>query len=213
MPLSRGNTPPRLWPLTDSSASDAPSQEGIVPHSELGEGIRLEYKALRDQIAEADRTCVVLQGALITATLALVTLSVERDEPGIAWLLGPLWIIGHCYLAEKRSIIVHTARYLLTELEPRHPGLQWETWHHRQLNQGGVPQPVRFYPLYLETAIGFVIVAGDVLLVGQLQDGMFDEPWFSTSVAIAVGFVVLATRTVVKYNAFERYLAQTRVRE
>jgi hypothetical protein len=180
----------------------------ITDPAQVAEAIRVEYKALRDQIAEADRTCVVLQGALITATIALVSLGSERDQPGFAWLVGPLWIIGHCYLAEKRAIIVHTARYLLTEIEPRHAGLEWETWHHRQTAPGGVPQPVRFYPLYLETLIGSTVVLGDVLLVGYLQDGLLDAPWFALACVVAVGFAALVTRSLVKYKQFEDYLAQ-----
>ena len=173
-----------------------------------GQALRLEYGTLRDQIAEADRTCVVLQGALITATLALVSLSIERDAPGVAWLITPLWIIGHCLLAEKRSIIVHTARYLRTEIESRHRGLQWETWHHDQVGAADTPSPVRYYPFYLEVAIATTSVLGDVALVYYLQEGLFDEPWFVLVCVGAAVFAAVAVRSVVKYARFEAYLAQ-----
>jgi hypothetical protein len=194
-----GSTPSRTLTHKSDASEDAT------------EGNRLEYSLLREQIAEADRTCVGLLGVLITGTLALVSFSIERAAPGIAWLVGPLWVVGFCYLAEKRSIIVHTARYIRTELESNHPGLRWETWHHHQVDRSDAPKPVRFYPFYLEMVIAGTAVFGDVLLVRYLsRGGPMDAPWFPISLVVAAVFLVILLRTGLKYSAFERYLAQLR---
>src|SRR5437660_1795981 len=97
--------------------------------ADVAAAMRLEYQLLRQQISEADNTCVLMLGLLITASLTIAGIATQRLAPSIAWLLTPLWVFGYWYLTEKRFIILKTALYLRTQVEPKCSGFGWETWN------------------------------------------------------------------------------------
>jgi D-inositol-3-phosphate glycosyltransferase len=185
--------------------TESGSEEKASGPEDLGAGIRLEYSLLRGQIAQADQTCVVILGALITATLTLTGLAVSRSSGFLACLLVPLWLIGSFYLAEKRSVIVHTAHYIWTELEPRHAGLNWEGWHH-STTYGERASPARYYPFYLESAIAGAVVLLNPFLVYYITHRWLSAPLL-TSVCMVVVFFVIHIRGIILYTRFEKYLA------
>jgi hypothetical protein len=185
---------------------EASEGSGIRDPQSIGEAIRLEYTILREQIAEADRTCVVMLGVLITGTLTLVSVSLSQRSPGLACMLVPVWLIGHLYLAEKRSVIVHTAHYIWTELERRHDGLNWEGWHHYQIYQEGT-RPARYYPFYLECAVASVVVLINPFLIFYITHHWF-SPALITSILLVLIFFAVMVRGVLLYTRFEKYLAE-----
>lgn len=192
-------------PQSDGLTDPASDDEIVDGPENAGAGIRLEYSVLRQQIAQADQTCVILLGALITATLTLTGLSVSRSSGFLACLLVPLWLIGSFYLAEKRSVIIHTAHYIWTELEPRHAGLDWEGWHHRT-TYGERPSPARYYPFYLESAIAGAVVLLNPFLVYYITHRWLSAPLI-TSISMGIVFFVIHIRGIVLYTRFEKYLA------
>jgi hypothetical protein len=211
-----GEQPAAGQPVVPAArAPEIPSDEAVATAADGGpaasalvvEGAQIEYKILRDQIAEADRTCVVLLGALITATLTLINVALSQGNPDIAWLVAPLWVVGHMYLVEKRSVILHTAHYLRVELERPEWGLRWETWHHQQINRP-VVQPARYYPFFLECVVAAVAVFATPALVWHVSKHGLATFAFLASVVVAVGFAGVLARSVVRYLAFERYLAE-----
>jgi hypothetical protein len=179
---------------------------GPNPHdaSDKSEGIRLEYEVLRGQIADADKTCVTLLGALLAGSVALATFSVERGGADVAWLLSPLWLVGHMYLAEKRSIILKTAYYIRTQLESDQTGLGWETWHRRTLHQF-----VRYYPFYLECGIAAVIVVLTPAFVLYLSKrDAAHEPWFFVSLLLLVVFVPVVYRSISRWRSTNKRIQE-----
>lgn len=166
------------------------------------EGVRLEYELLREQIADADKTCVTLLGALVAGSAALATLSLERGSAQVAWLLSPLWLVGHMYLAEKRSMILKTAYYIGTRLESTQLGLGWERWHRQSIRE---KEFYRYYPFYLECGIAAVVILLTPVFVLYLSPRNFlaepwfsflEEPWFIVSLVLAILFIPLVIRSV-----------------
>jgi hypothetical protein len=152
-------------------------------------GMLAEYAAMRSQIAEADKTCVTLLNLLLTASAALTGLALERGSAEIAWLVVPLWLVGHMYMAEKRSIIMKTAHYLRTEVETTVPGIHWETWHSAHQRDF-----LRYYPFQLECGMAAGVAVSIMLLVLYLQDWQpVGEPWFLVC-AMFTGLLALALR-------------------
>jgi hypothetical protein len=181
---------------TPDEAEDNPAGGGRP------EGIRVEYQALRQQIADADKTCVTLLGALLAGSTALVTFSVERGGADVAWLLSPLWLVGHMYLAEKRSMIMKTAYYIRNCLESRQTGLGWEGWHRKTLNQF-----VRYYPFYLECAIATVVILLTPVFVLYLsKHDLTHEPWFFVSLFLLLVFLPVVLRSIVGWHRSSRRL-------
>ncbi len=169
---------------------------GIDDTRDASDGLLLEYELLRQQIADADKTCVTLLGALVAGSAALATLSLERGSAQVAWLLSPLWLVGHMYLAEKRSIILKTAYYIGTQLESRQLGLGWEKWHRHS-----VKKFVRYYPFYLECGIAAVVILLTPAFVLYLSPRNFlEEPWFFVSLVLAILFIPLVIRSVLGWR-------------
>ena len=91
-------------------------------------GMKLEYELLRNEILATDHTCVIVLGFLLTVTATLVSIALKLDNPHVACMISPIWIIGYFYLSEKRFGIIKMAYYLRTQIEGHYIGLGWETW-------------------------------------------------------------------------------------
>lgn len=146
------------------------------------QGRLAEYSALREQIGDADKACISLLGVLLTLSTAIVGFTLGQHTPpaAVAWLLGPVWLVGHMYLAEKRIAIVETAKYLRENVERGFPGLNWETKH-----KNDPAYKARYLPFRVEQWLAVAIAIGDVFLVLYCAKGEITDSWFLLSVGFA----------------------------
>jgi hypothetical protein len=180
---------------------------------EFRSAIRTEYTALRSQIEKADGICQLALAALFTAGLAMVKVATDAyaggqagaapgqnplhaTAAGAAWLIAFLWLAGYLFLSEKRHVIVKTAVYISSQLEPRHPGLGWERWH-----LGGAEGQSfwRWDPHYLETTIAAVVLLLTLLFVMALEGAVF-TPWVGITALTFLVFVGLAFQSIYYYR-------------
>jgi hypothetical protein len=152
---------------------------------------RAEYEALRAEILYSDQVCIIITGALLSGSLALLTFAVETlKQPGIAALLSPVWLIGYFYISEKRFVIETIAMYMRQSVEP-HSGFGWELWL-RDERQGRA-RFRRAFPFHLETIISTVAVCA--LPVFLLQQNHWRHSWaFYFSLTFILPMAVFAIR-------------------
>lgn len=162
------------------------------------EGRRLEYQVLRAEILHSDRTCLTIVGLLLGTTGAVLALTMERSTIEIAALLSPLWIIGWCYVTEKRFMIRRTSYYLRHEVESEVLGLGWQRWLGQSRSELDRHFP-RFDPYLLETSLTFVVTVSipGYLLLGY-GEMVFSIPFFVCS-ALALVLIALMACTLPKY--------------
>ena len=95
------------------------------------EGRRVEYQALRSEILHSDRTCLVILALLLAVSGTILGIVVDGSKSELVSLLPPLWIVGWCYISEKRFMIRRTAHYIRHEIEGHTWGLVWQNWLRR----------------------------------------------------------------------------------
>lgn len=155
------------------------------------EGIRLEYQMLREQISYTDNVCVIIMGFLLAATTTLASVASKCSIHAAAFLISPLWLIGFLYLSEKRFIILKTAYYIKNELEKRHPGLGWETWHGERSKEIK-DNFLRFDPYILETTLsGFVIIINPFFVAFVLKWHFHSLALWALLSIVAVFFIIV----------------------
>jgi len=99
---------------------------------------------------------MIITGALLSGSLALLTFAVDTlDQPDIAALLSPVWLIGYSYISEKRFVIETIASYTRQHVETQ-SGFGWERWL-RDEQQGRTRFP-RVFTFHLETIISVIAV-------------------------------------------------------
>lgn len=64
-----------------------------------------EYSSLRDEIRYSDDVCVKILGFLLTATASIYGLAFQGNAHRLLVICSALWLIGFCYIAEKRFLI------------------------------------------------------------------------------------------------------------
>jgi hypothetical protein len=83
------------------------------PSEGNGEDRRAEYESLRAEILYSDQVCLLITGALLSGSLALLTFVIDTlEQPDLAALLSPVWLIGYSYISEKRFVIETIAMYM-----------------------------------------------------------------------------------------------------
>jgi len=113
---------------------------------------------------------------------------------GAAYLITFLWLVGYLFLSEKRHVIVKTAYYISSQLEPRHPGLGWERWH---LGDVEGREFWRWDPHYVETLISSVVVLLSLGLMWSLDPPLF---WKTLSFVTGGVFAFCAYKSIRHYN-------------
>ena len=131
-------------------------------HNNAGQGSaddrRAEYEALRAEILYSDQVCIIITGALLSGSLALLTFVIETlKQPDLAALLSPVWLIAYSYISEKRFVIETIAMYMRQCIE-KQSGFGWENWL-RTERQGRV-RFRRVFPYHIETLMSSVVIVG-----------------------------------------------------
>ena len=122
--------------------------------------------------------------------------ALDSTASGAAWLISFLWLAGYIFLSEKRHVIVKTAYYISSQLEPRHPGLGWERWH-----LGGAEGRSfwRWDPHYLETAISAGVLTLSFLFMLSLE-GWRLTIWVGATIVTLLAFAYVAIRSIWHYR-------------
>ena len=119
---------------------------------------RAEYEALRAEILYSDQVCIIITGALLSGSLTLLTLVIEKlEQADLVALLSPVWLIGYSYISEKRFVIETIAMYMRQSVEPE-SGFGWEEWLRAQRQGRG--QFPRMFPYLIETVMSGVAILG-----------------------------------------------------
>jgi hypothetical protein len=82
---------------------------------------RVEYTALREEILQADNTCLLMTGYLITSVGALYAAKLE-------WLVSFLTLVSLYYFTEKRFSIRQIASFMNKEICQDDSGFAWEKY-------------------------------------------------------------------------------------
>ena len=119
---------------------------------------RVEYEALRAEILYSDQVCLIITGALLSGSLALLTFIIDTlEQPNLAILLSPVWLIGYSYISEKRFVIETIAMYMRQNIEKK-SGFGWESWlcNERQ----ALVRFHRVFPYHIETLMSSIVLIG-----------------------------------------------------
>ncbi len=86
---------------------------------------------------------------LLAVSGTILGIVVDGSKSELVSLLPPLWIVGWCYISEKRFMIRRTAHYIRHEIEGHTWGLGWQNWLRR--NRKELDRHfLRFVPIYLK---------------------------------------------------------------
>ena len=169
------------------------------------ENRRLQCTMLRDEMNQADKTCVEIMGFLITVTGLAGAAFAEKLPPFAGWLLSPIWLIGFWYFTEKRFVIIRNAAYIRNNIEPFEPGLEWESYIERLSQAGKMRRVLPFDPYYLEAFVTALVV-GSVPWLGWHRCLWFPMSFFFLSgVGFFLIYLALAFRTVSEYGRPQEY--------
>jgi hypothetical protein len=157
---------------------------------------RAEYEALRAEILYSDQICLIITGALLSGSLALLTFVIGTlGKPELVALLSPVWLIGYLYIGEKRFVIETIAMYMRQRIEPE-SGFGWEEW--LRAERQGRGQFRRVFPYYIETIVSGVTVVGLPLFI------IWHNKWqFGWGFWISVLFILPMGRAV--YRNLQAY--------
>ena len=167
------------------------------------EGIRLEYQMLREQISYSDKICVIIMGFLLAATTTLASVASKSSIHVTAFPISTLWLIGFLYFSEKRFTILKTAYYIQNELEKRHLGLGWETWH-SEGSKESEEKFLHFSPYFLETILSGLVIFSNPFFVAYLLNWDFHNLLFWALLAIATVFLIVMTTTIWAYSEIKK---------
>lgn len=173
---------------------------------DIAAAMRLEYQLLRQQISDADNTCVLILGLLITASLTITGIATQRLAASVAWLLMPLWLFGYWYLTEKRFIILKTALYLRTQVGVKYPGFGWEPWNQatRHVLCEAKTPIVRYRPFHIESGISGVVAVTVPVFVAYTASWNLGEAWFWLALLGAAVLFVTMLRSLRAYRSVPR---------
>jgi hypothetical protein len=174
------------------------SQSGLNTSSEISENRRAEYVQLRKEIYDADRTCVLVMGFLITVSASAGSASIGLSPPisdFLIWILSPVFMLGFWYFTEKRFVIIRITAYIRDYIEENEKGFGWCKFL-RKLSKGSkLRLAIPFDPYHLETTVcGFGVIGVPIygLLVAQWS---FTGWYFISSVVLAILYLILAWRS------------------
>jgi hypothetical protein len=117
---------------------------------------RTEYEALRAEILYSDQVCLIIAGALLSGSLTLLTFIIDTlDQPNLAALLSPVWLVGYFYISEKRFVIETIAMYMRQCIE-KQTGFGWESWLRDERET--ILRFHRVFPYQIETLMTSVVI-------------------------------------------------------
>lgn len=123
---------------------------------ELEDDRRAEYGALRAEVLYSDQACMIITGALLSGSIAVLTFAIDKGQPVLAAFLSPAWLVGYLYITEKRSVIETIATYMRERLETEQTGFGWEKWLRDRNQVRG--QFRRVFPYFIETIVSFAAI-------------------------------------------------------
>ena len=153
---------------------------------------RAEYAALRSEILQADKICLLMMGYLVAAVGFLYSKSLE-------WLVSFLAFISLCYFTEKRFSIRKIASFLADEVCKDDSGFGWEK-HVQELRRQRRLRPFFILRPYNAEVITCSVVAlspvvrGGLVNLAQLSPS--DVFWF----VFALLTLTLSVVNSIKYN-------------
>ena len=174
-----------------------------MANGNVSENRRAEYDSLRHEILESDKTCITIMGLLLTATGAAGSAFLGNFPPFVGWMLSPIWLVGFIYFTEKRFVIKRSYLYIRNNIETHEAGLQWETFRQDLAKAKRIRPAFPFSPYHMEAiACGAVIFSVPFLGV-LINRWSYDSLYFSSSLIIAILFLILSIRAVIIYNNYE----------
>ena len=135
------------------------------------EGRLEEYKALRDEIIGDQKRIQEIMTLSMTAVGLLIGYGISRmGEITNLYFLAPLVIIlpSSMIISTLRAAIMVKASYIRVKIEPKVPGLRWESLlykHRRKVRRGWKIQAINENLLY--SSMGFLCIALYLYLGGM----------------------------------------------
>jgi hypothetical protein len=161
---------------------------------------RAEYGALRAEILYSDQACMIITGALLSGSVAVLTFALDKGQPVLAAFLSPVWLIGYLYMTEKRSVIETIATYMRECIETKQSGFGWETWIRERRH--GRNQFRRVFPYLIETIVSF---AATVLIPFFIS---WRSQWRITW-GVLFSSLFISAMAVLEYCNYQRYEKRT----
>jgi hypothetical protein len=169
-------------------------------NKELADDRRAEYGALRAEILYSDQACMIITGALLSGSVAMLTFALDKGQPVLAVLLSPVWLVGYLYMTEKRSVIETIATYMRECIETEQTGFGWEKWLRDQNQVRGRFR--RVFPYVIETIMSFAAT----LLIPLFISWRFQ--WrFAWSALLSSLFI--PTMLFLEYCNYQKYRKRT----
>ena len=160
------------------------SQSGLNTSSEISENRRAEYVQLRKEIYDADRTCVLVMGFLITVSASAGSASISLSPPisdFLIWILSP--------------VLIRITAYIRDYIEENEKGFGWCKFLRKLSKNSKLRLAIPFDPYHLETTVcGFGVIG--VPIYGSLvAQWSFTGWYFISSVVLAILYLILAWRS------------------
>ncbi len=180
----------------------------------MQEDRRAEYTALRAEILQSDRTCLLMMGYLLAAVGFLYANELE-------WLVSFFSFIGLCYFTEKRFSIRQISSYIADTISQDNSGFGWDKKVPELRKEGKLRPLVLFRPYNVEAITCFVVALSPLFKwlndsyskLGELnikptdwfylesQDFFDLEPKYCFWLIFALLTLVLSTYNLIKFNS------------
>ena len=174
------------------------------------ENRRAEYTSLRNELFEADRTCVQIMGFAIAITGAAggAAMSERLDQAAadfVGWLLSPIWFFAFWYFTEKRFVIIRLAAYIREQIEPKGDGYEWETISRKLSQSHRYRRALPLDPYHLEVIVSGLMMLAVPIAGVLLKEWSLASFYFIASTTMLFVFLVLAVRAWRFYRRPQEY--------
>lgn len=130
----------------------------------MEEDRRLEYTALRAEILQADRTCLLMMGYLFAAVGLLYTN--ERE-----WLVSFLSFVALCYFTEKRFSIRLISSHIAHKISKKNTGFTWDKNVPKNRKEGKLRPFPGLRPYNVEAITCFLAALSPFFALSPLLNG------------------------------------------
>ncbi len=160
-----------------------------------------EYRMLRTDLHQRINFRFQVFNLLLVALGAVWSVGLDKGNAHILLIYPVLALFLTLNWIHQGMIMIKLSRYLLEELEPKLPGLNWEAWVHKDSRRFS-----GFSAMGLWAAGGFIVVT-EVLTLALAFGMQWGKDWSGLGMFLAVigvAFTLLTLYFLIRYHRLTR---------